>query len=476
MSMCTPIRLLVVGLAATLLLACQPERTAHRAAPAAPVPALADTLAYDSLAPPVGATSGQRTWHRLARATSRRAPLLVYRSSSRQPAFLTSAPPAEARLQDLTLKASEYFQVDPTQAAEVRGREGTIVRIPAGALVDKRQRLVTTAVWVELKECYSASDLLLSNLLTETLAGAPLELSGAVLVRATAGGQPLALAAGRALQVELAGEKQQLPLLYGQATGTSPVRWAAGEALPQPSEEILTTAQQMPRYGQGPADINRLIRYPRAAQEAQTEGLVFASFVVDEAGRVTQPHILRGLGNGCDEEVLRVLRHTSGHWVPGQQDGRFVKVKLTLPIRFHFQPGLATAPETAAVASAAPAEEATPADLPESSHALQPTQLGWVAAGRPWQGPTSALFVPTFAADDQCTVRLLVPGHRVVLSGQAEAGGYQFPGAPVGAAVVGLRYENGTPFLARLTTAAPDTLRFRETTLADLEMTLERLN
>ncbi|MET4107309.1 TonB family protein [Hymenobacter sp. UYP22] len=478
MPMLTPIRLPLLMLIGGLVVACQPERTAQRTAPAAAVPALADTLNYDSLAQPVGAASGARNWHRLERPTSRRAPLIVYRSSSSRPGLPGATPPAEARLQDLTLKASEYFQIDPTKAAEVRGREGTVVRIPAGALVDSRQHLVTTAVWVELKECYSASDLLLSNLLTETLAGAALELNGAVLVRATAGGQPLTLAAGRLMQLEMAGGPRKAPLYYGQASATSPVRWqeTVAPAADATAETILTTAQQMPRYGQGPADINRLIRYPRAAQEAQTEGLVFASFVVDETGRVTQPRIVRGLGNGCDEEVLRVLRQTSGRWVPGQQDGRFVKVKLVLPIRFHFQPGLATAPETAAVAAAAPAEEVVLNELEENPAALAVTQLGWLATGQPWQSAAAALFVPAFATDEHCTVRLLVPGHRVVLSGQAELGGFQFAAAPAGATVVGLRYENGTPFLARLPTTAPDTLRFRETTLAELETTLEKLN
>jgi TonB family protein len=470
----TPVCLLYLGLAAGLL-ACQPERPAQRAQPASAAPALADSVAYDSLAQPVGAV--QRDWHRLERPTSRRAPLIVYHSSSR-PGLPTAGPPAEARLQDLTLKASEYFQIDPTKAAEVRGREGTIVRIPASALVDNRQRPATGPVWVELKECYAPSDLLLSNLVTETLAGAPLELSGAVLVRATAGGQQLALAAGRALQLELAGSHPGQPLWYGQPAG-GPVRWQEGETQLPASEQVLTTAQQMPRYGQGPADINRLIRYPRQAQDTQTEGLVFASFVVDEAGRVVQPRIVRGLGNGCDEEVLRVLRQTSGRWTPGQQNGRLVKVKLVLPIRFHFEPGMATAPESAAVAAVPVAADAAPEteELAAAPGALQATRLGWLATGRPWTGATAALFVPAEAPNDHTTVRLLVPGHRVVLAATTQTGGYQFAAAPAGATIIGLRYENGTPFLARPDReAAPDTLRFQEITLADLETTLERLN
>ncbi|GGG44326.1 hypothetical protein GCM10011378_20840 [Hymenobacter glacieicola] len=486
--MCTPIRLLLLGTTSVLLAACQQERPAQRATPTS-VPALADSLAYDSLSQPVGATPVRRDWHRLEQPTNRRAPLIVYRGSTRRPAGLgADAPPAEARLQDLTLKASEYFQIDPTKPAEVRGREGTVVRIPAGSLVDSRQRPATGAVWVELKECYAASDMLLSNLLTETLAGAPLELTGAVLVRATAAGQQLLLAAGRSLQLELAGSHSGHPLFYGQAAApAAPVRWLEGEApaTATPSEQVYTTAQQMPRYGQGPADINRLIRYPQQAQERQTQGLVFASFVVDEAGRVRSPRILRGLGDGCDEEVLRVLRQTSGRWTPGQQDGRFVKVKMVLPIRFNFQAGLASAPAPAALPEPAEEEQAVAAsdELAPAPNALQPTKLGWLAVGQPWAGSAATLYVPsaTPADGDHTTVRLLIPGRRVVLAGTPQDAGYQFATAPSGAAVVvlGLRYENGTPFLARreATTGTPsDTLRFQETTLTDLEATLAKLD
>ncbi|GAB3239402.1 hypothetical protein GCM10027346_32650 [Hymenobacter seoulensis] len=475
-----PFRFVCLSLGGLLFAtACQQERAAQKPAPAATAPALADTLAYDSLDQPMAVTPVRRDWHRLEKPTSRRAPLIVYRSSRRPPSLGTDAPPTEARLQDLTLKASEYFQIDPAKPAEVRGREGTIVRIPAGALVDSRQRAVTSSVWLELKECYNASDILLSNLLTETMAGAPLELSGAVLVRATAGGQQLVLAAGRSMQLELAGGPASGALYYGRLAGeASAIRWQEGEAQVAASEQILTTAQQMPSYGKGPADINRLIRYPRQAQERHTEGLVFATFVVDETGRVTNPRILRGLGDGCDEEVLRVLRQTSGRWAPGQQDGRFVKVKMVLPIRFAFQPGMASAPEVAAATEVAPAPEPVEEELAPAANALPITKLGWVSVGQPLSGSIATLFVPGASSDgNHTTVRLVLPGRRVVLAGAPQASGYHFASAPAAGVVVGLRYENGTPFLARHDAAnAADTLRFQETTLTDLETTLERLN
>ena len=158
--------------------------------------------------------------------------------------------------------------------------------------------------------------------------------------------------------------------------------------------------------------------------------------------------------------------------------------QLVVPIRFRLQPGAATTAEAApappddpepapAVPEAAPSD-----DLAAAPAAHRPTRLGWLAAGRPWKGITTPLFVPAFVANDQTAVRVIVPGRGIVLAATAQTGGYQFMALPRGGTVVGMRYENGTPFLARephVPGAAPDTLRFREISLADLETTLARL-
>jgi len=54
--------------------------------------------------------------------------------------------------------------------------------------------------------------------------------------------------------------------------------------------------------------------------------------VVDEKGNVVNPKIVRGIGGGCDEEALRVIKQAE--FRPGTQRGRPVKVQYTLPINF----------------------------------------------------------------------------------------------------------------------------------------------
>jgi len=48
--------------------------------------------------------------------------------------------------------------------------------------------------------------------------------------------------------------------------------------------------------------------YPIKAQTFQIEGRVIVRFLLDEKGKVKDPQIMKSLGYGCDEEVLRVLR------------------------------------------------------------------------------------------------------------------------------------------------------------------------
>jgi protein TonB len=75
------------------------------------------------------------------------------------------------------------------------------------------------------------------------------------------------------------------------------------------------------------------LRYPHMAREAGIQGTVFITFVVERNGTITDVRILRGIGGGCDEEAIRVVREMP-RWNPGRQRGQPVRVQFTMPIRF----------------------------------------------------------------------------------------------------------------------------------------------
>lgn len=75
------------------------------------------------------------------------------------------------------------------------------------------------------------------------------------------------------------------------------------------------------------------MRYPSQAQRMGLEGKVFVEFVVGKDGRITDVKVLRGIGAGCDEEAIKVLRN-SPVWSAGRQRGRPVRQRMVLPITF----------------------------------------------------------------------------------------------------------------------------------------------
>lgn len=80
-------------------------------------------------------------------------------------------------------------------------------------------------------------------------------------------------------------------------------------------------------------DIGRRIVYPAPARRMGVEGKVFVEFVVERDGSLTQFQVVKGIGAGCDEEAVRVIREAPS-WVPGKQRGKPVRQRMVLPIHF----------------------------------------------------------------------------------------------------------------------------------------------
>ncbi len=59
---------------------------------------------------------------------------------------------------------------------------------------------------------------------------------------------------------------------------------------------------------------------------------VFASFVVEKDGSISDIKILRDPGYGLGKEVERVLKSMKKKWSPGIVNGKPVRVRYTLPI------------------------------------------------------------------------------------------------------------------------------------------------
>ena len=54
--------------------------------------------------------------------------------------------------------------------------------------------------------------------------------------------------------------------------------------------------------------IRKNLRYPQEAFKKKIEGRVHVKYSVDHKGKVIKAHVVKGLGHGCDEEALRLVK------------------------------------------------------------------------------------------------------------------------------------------------------------------------
>ena len=112
---------------------------------------------------------------------------------------------------------------------------------------------------------------------------------------------------------------------------------------PETEEEanaVFMNVQEMPSFPGGDAArkkyLARNLRYPSQAAEDGIQGTVYVSFVVKTNGSLSDIKIIKGIGGGCDQEALRVVKRMPA-WNPGYQKGRKVAVLFNMPVYFKLQ-------------------------------------------------------------------------------------------------------------------------------------------
>jgi periplasmic protein TonB len=107
-------------------------------------------------------------------------------------------------------------------------------------------------------------------------------------------------------------------------------------AIEKPAEEeIFTAVEQQAEFPGGTSAMYKYlgenIKYPAAAQRANVSGRVFVKFVVEKDGSIGNIEVQKGIGFGCDEEAIRVIK-SMPKWNPGRQNGKNVRVYFNMPV------------------------------------------------------------------------------------------------------------------------------------------------
>jgi TonB family protein len=103
---------------------------------------------------------------------------------------------------------------------------------------------------------------------------------------------------------------------------------------------VYSVVEQMPEFPGGDKGFHQFIadnvKYPAEAKEKGIRGIVYVNFIVEPDGSVSDIKVLRGIGGGCDEEAVRVVK-SMPKFKPGIQNGEAVRVSYTVPVIFRLE-------------------------------------------------------------------------------------------------------------------------------------------
>ncbi|MDR1563030.1 MAG: energy transducer TonB [Dysgonamonadaceae bacterium] len=107
-----------------------------------------------------------------------------------------------------------------------------------------------------------------------------------------------------------------------------------------PKEQIHSYVEKMPIFPGGMDEVTKWlsknINYPPIAEEQGLQGRVTIRFVVSEDGSISDVQVQKSLSKECDEEAVRAVKKMP-KWIPGEQNGKKVKVYFSLPVSFRLQ-------------------------------------------------------------------------------------------------------------------------------------------
>ena len=75
------------------------------------------------------------------------------------------------------------------------------------------------------------------------------------------------------------------------------------------------------------------VMYPAIARANNIQGRVICQFIVNKDGSISDVTVVRSVDPSLDKEAIRLIK-SMPKWQPGEQRGKLVRTKFTLPISF----------------------------------------------------------------------------------------------------------------------------------------------
>jgi len=82
--------------------------------------------------------------------------------------------------------------------------------------------------------------------------------------------------------------------------------------------------------------IQETIKFPPYAIANKIKGLIYVHIVVNTDGSISDLKLYKGIEQSCNEELLRVMQR-SPNWISARKDGKKVRQRLIVPVKFSVQ-------------------------------------------------------------------------------------------------------------------------------------------
>ena len=106
------------------------------------------------------------------------------------------------------------------------------------------------------------------------------------------------------------------------------------------NDKVYEKVEVMPEFPGGEQAmmdfVGKNVQYPKEAMEKEISGRVLVGFIVEKDGSIADVKVVKGIGGGCDEEAVRVVK-AMPKWKPGKDKGKPVRVSYVMPFTFKLQ-------------------------------------------------------------------------------------------------------------------------------------------
>lgn len=385
-------------------------------------------------------------------------------------------------------KKPQVYSLSQNRDTTIVGVEGTSISVKANSFIsEKTVETITGNIQLEVREYYQIDDIILAGLST-TSGNELLETGGMIHITAKADGENCILKKDEVLEIGFpwSDKKDAMEMFYGEWSGDR-IEWEPSIKEPLPPEEdrnVFFIVEDMPEFPGGePAlrqHIAKNMKYPAEAAKNGFQGRVYVSFIVDTAGRVTNPQIARSIHPSLDREAIRIVRSLPA-WKPGRQRGKPVNVSYAVPIHFFLENAEMTNEEFESKVNDDNFHETTVTDV--NRYVFSAARLGWINCDRFLRNTISSTGFSVLIDDTQNSiVNIVFHKYKTIMRGTVKSNRVTFSNVPLGEkiTIVAFKVADDKIFLAVKETVITDKeeteLDFQPVTKSLLKKEIEKLN